>query len=232
MQFFYHEEAGRPRLNVDSNGAHYLFRVRRLRPGMLLDFCNLKDGLRHAYKHEGKNEFSLVASSVCKAAPPRLSLIMAVVDPKDIYDSLPMLNALNAASLSLFYADRSQKNRQLDMGRAGRILQSSCMQCGRPSLMKLALYENLDEVLGEFPKASFIDFASPSAPSLYLENLDKDSLGRHASLGLVIGPEGGFSQLERRRMDGYERLCLKAPYILTSQAAGVYVASLCAALDP
>lgn len=180
-----------------------------------------------------------------------LLLILAIIDIKDIYDILPILNALNISSLYLFYADFSQKNRVLDIQKAYRILEYSCMQCGRIRLMEIVVFKNLQEVLSNNKEACFIDFATtnvahdffnpdltssnlPSPNVLHkkiprIESLSKDALRKQAKQGIIIGPEGGFSNRERKILQTKRQYSLWVPHVLTSHVAGVYIASLCCA---
>ncbi|MCI7410205.1 RsmE family RNA methyltransferase [Helicobacter bilis] len=159
MQFFYHKDSGLESITLDSKDAHYLFHVRRFKQGETLLTTNLNDMQLYSYQHEKKNTFKLI-SLHSKVAQPKAytHILLAMIDLKDIYDILPTLNALNVASLQLFYADFSQKNRKIDMQKAQRILQYSCMQCGRMKPLEIAIHNNLESVCKAFPNAIAIDF--------------------------------------------------------------------------
>ena len=159
MQFFYHKDSGLESITLDSKDAHYLFHVRRFKQGETLLITNLNDMQLYSYKHEKKNTFKLIGLH-SKAAQPKAytHILLAMIDLKDIYDILPTLNALNVASLQLFYADFSQKNRKIDMQKAQRILQYSCMQCGRMKPLEVAIHKDLESVCKAFPNAIAIDF--------------------------------------------------------------------------
>ena len=159
MQFFYHKDSGLESITLDSKDSHYLFHVRRFKQGETLLTTNLNDMQLYSYKHEKKNTFKLIGLH-SKAAQPKAytHILLAMIDLKDIYDILPTLNALNVASLQLFYADFSQKNRKIDMQKAQRILQYSCMQCGRMKPLEVAIHKDLESVCKAFPNAIAIDF--------------------------------------------------------------------------
>ena len=159
MRFFYHKDSGLESITLDSKDAHYLFHVRRFKQGETLLTTNLNDMQLYSYKHEKKNTFKLIGLH-SKAAQPKAytHILLAMIDLKDIYDILPVLNALNVASLQLFYADFSQKNRKIDMQKAQRILQYSCMQCGRMKPLEVAIHKDLESVCKAFPNAIAIDF--------------------------------------------------------------------------
>ncbi|MDY5822514.1 MAG: RsmE family RNA methyltransferase [Helicobacter sp.] len=159
MQFFYHKDSGLESITLDSKDSHYLFHVRRFKQGETLLTTNLNDMQLYSYKHEKKNTFKLIGLHSKVAQPKAYThILLAMIDLKDIYDILPTLNALNVASLQLFYADFSQKNRKIDMQKAQRILQYSCMQCGRMKPLEIAIHKDLESVCKAFPNAIAIDF--------------------------------------------------------------------------
>lgn len=152
MQFFYHKDSGLESITLDSKDSHYLFHVRRFKQGETLLTTNLNDMQIYGYKHEKKNTFKLIGLHSKVTQPKAYThILLAMIDLKDIYDILPILNALNVASLQLFYADFSQKNRKIDMQKAQRILQYSCMQCGRMKPLEIAIHNNLESVGKAFP---------------------------------------------------------------------------------
>ncbi|GAB0173455.1 RsmE family RNA methyltransferase [Helicobacter trogontum] len=164
MQFFYHEDSGAESIILDPKDAHYLFHVRRFKQGSTLLTSNLADMQLYNYKHERKNTFKLVALHSKVSQPKAYAhIILAMIDLKDIYDLLPTLNALNVSSLQLFYADFSQKNRKIDMQKAQKIVQYSCMQCGRMQPMEIAVHKDLESVCKAFPNAVVIDFLPAEA---------------------------------------------------------------------
>ncbi len=238
MQFFYHKDSGANYITLEPKDSHYLFVVRRLKQGATLTTSNLVDMQLYEYIHEKKNIFRLTTTHSPKIQPQaHTHIILAMVDIKDIYDILPMLNALNVASLQLFYADFSQKNRKIDIHKAQRILQYSCMQCGRMKTMELAIHKNLESVCTAFPHAIAIDFAfnteslqqdcNATQPQIF-ENLSTDMRHTYATHGIIIGCEGGFSHRERHILHTTRQVyALQIPYILTAHLTSTYIASLC-----
>ena len=180
----------------------------------------------YSYKHEKKNTFKLIGLHSKVTQPKAYThILLAMIDLKDIYDILPVLNALNVASLQLFYADFSQKNRKIDMQKAQRILQYSCMQCGRMKPLKVAIHKDLESVCKAFPNAIAIDFLESVET---FENLTQQERQSIAKNGVIIGCEGGFSQKERNFLHTTQRVyALQTPFILTAHLVSTYIASLC-----
>ena len=247
MQFFYHKDSGAESIIIDSKEAHYLFRVRRFKQGEILLTSNLSDMQLYSYKHEKKNTFKLIGLHSEVVQPKaNTNIILAIIDMKDIYGILPILNALNVDSIQFFYADFSQKNRKIDMKRAQNILQHSCMQCGRMKPLKIAIHNNLESVCKSFPNAIAIDFADSNLEtwlaqnienqdSVFLkytqrpfENLTQQERRYFAKSGIIIGCEGGFSRNERMFLYATKSVySLQIPFILTAHNTSVYIASIC-----
>lgn len=253
MQFFYHKNAKQDSITLEAKDFHYLFHVRRFKNGEILKVRNLIDDKLYFYKHRKKEVFDLdMIIEDKRLDTSKLNLIVAIIDPKDIYDILPSLNALNVRSLNLFYADFSQKNRKLDETKMQKIVQYSCMQCGRTAPIQISIFANLNEILQTFQHACYIDFAnthhypvlkqSDITPQYQddtqitlidktletLEHLHRPNLAIHAEQGIIIGAEGGFSRNERHNvLQNQTCYALATPYILTTHLASLYIASLC-----
>lgn len=243
MQFFYHKNAGDGRISLEAADLHYLFRVRRFDKSEILKVRNLIDKKLYFYKYDKKDSFILdnfIESSKLDSAnldsKSQINIILAMIDLKDIYDILPFLNALDVASVSFFYAQFSQKNRILNMEKIKKILAFSCMQCNRIDFMKINIFKDLSEVFSAFENACFMDFASEidsknmeSKNSVQtLESLSDTELKNIAKCGIIIGPEGGFSQSERANiLSEKPHLRLQTQNILTAQLCAIYIASLC-----
>ena len=137
----------------------------------------------------------------------------AVVEPSVIEKTLPSLNELGIAKIIFVYSDFSQKNIRLDLARFERILINSSQQCGRNSIPKIEVLSSSNELLQKYPNTVLIDFEGKS-----LEIFDKNEIP-------FIGPEGGFSENERKKFS--KSYALNLPYILRSNTA---ILTTCASL--
>ncbi|RVZ33235.1 RsmE family RNA methyltransferase, partial [Helicobacter pylori] len=95
------------------------------------------------------------------------------------------------------------------------ILINSCEQCGRSALMELEAFSNTKEMLNAYPKASVLDFKGETLPT---------SMGFEK--GVIIGPEGGFSEQERGYFKEREIYRIPLNMVLKSESACVFVASI------
>ncbi|NDJ27042.1 16S rRNA (uracil(1498)-N(3))-methyltransferase [Campylobacter sp. MIT 12-8780] len=214
MQFLYHEKAGEARICLE-NEAFLHLKARRAKLNESLKLRNLNDIFLYEYticefdkkhavlelkKSEEKPEFS-----------SGIRLALAMIDTGVLEKTLPILNELGLEELLLVYADFSQRNFKLDLGRLRRILIASCEQCGRASLMKISVFKSSDEFKKAYAGAILLDF----------EGEELKSFSDYKKEIFFIGAEGGFSQRERELFA--KKVKLTHPYILKSQSAAISV---------
>ena len=183
-----------------------------------MNFSNLKDGKIYTYEITSidKKEaiLNLVATkktqneSTCK-----LHVGWCVVDPKTIEKYIAMLSEMGVEKITFVYAEFSQKNYKVDEVRLNRILVNSCEQSGRATLLEIEVLNSVEEYLKAYPKSVIIDFSKN-----FLSGNEKID-------NFLVGPEGGFSENERKLFTCREIFGLKSPNILRSETA---VAGVCA----
>ncbi len=223
MRFVYHPLAKEPTLKIEGESYIHLYRSRRIKSASRLDLRNLKDGFLYTYEHAEITKkhalLRLVGTQPLEImANKKTHLILSVIEIKSIEKILPFLNQLGVSKLSLFYADFSQRNEKIDstkLERFQKILIHSCEQCGRSALMELEVFPNTKEVLKAYPKASVLDFNGEILQTNF-----------SAEKGVIIGPEGGFSEQERGYFKEREIYRIPLDMVLKSESACVFVASI------
>ncbi len=223
MRFVYHPLAKEPVLKIEGESYTHLYRSRRIKSASRLDLRNLKDGFLYTYEHAEITKkhalLRLVGARLLEVmASKKTHLILSVIEIKSVEKILPFLNQLGVSKLSLFYADFSQRNEKIDSAKLERfqkILINSCEQCGRSVLMELEAFSNTKEVLNAYPKASVLDFKGETLPA----SADFEK-------GVIIGPEGGFSEPERGYFKEREIYRIPLDMVLKSESACVFVASI------
>ncbi len=218
MQFVYHKKAGENPLHVEIKEYEHLFKVRRSSVSQRLFWRNLEDAMLYEYAitEIGKKEaiLELISQKEMPILPTKaLHLGWCIIDPKIIEKTLPMLNELNVEKISFIYAEFSQRTHRLDFERIRRILINSSQQCGRTSLMKIELFDDLKSYIKEYPNSVVLDFS------------DKKLDCNEDIKSIIIGPEGGFSSKERVFLQDKLTLGLNCQTILRSETAVVAVAS-------
>lgn len=214
MQFILHENAGEAQITLQGEIYHHLFHSRRMRKLESLNLCNGRDFNLYLYTitELGKKDARLTLKAIQAAPfknPPKGHLIWAIIEPKSIEKTLPMLNELNLAKITFFYAQYSQKQFKLDLQRFQRILKGSCEQCGRMVGLEIEILPNLNQVLQNYPNFAVLDFGGKP-------------LNHPLEIPLMVGCEGGLSQEEHEILQ--DKLIFSAPKcnILRSETAALY----------
>ena len=132
-----------------------------------------------------------------------------MINPKNIEKTLPFLNELNLQKITFFYAESSQKNFKLNLERIQRILENSCEQCGRITLLEIEVLEKLQEVLEKYPNAGVLDFGG-------------EELKCSLEIPILVGTEGGFSQKEKKALKNNPKYTATSCNILRSETAAIY----------
>lgn len=230
MQFLYHQDGGESLLTIKEEDFNYLFRVRRLALGDTIKIRNLRDSFLYTYVVEEvqkkhailslyQNEQSISTSNLSQKAALSLHLLWAIIEPKIIEKTLPMLNELNVARISFFYAQFSQAQFKLSLERMHKILIQSCQQCGRTTLMNLEVHRSFDDICKLYAPFYAFDFGGEDISCFQ----HKDTQSTEQGIRIIVGPEGGFSSQEREKFGGI--LTLNNGTILRSESACVFLAS-------
>ncbi|MCW1359805.1 16S rRNA (uracil(1498)-N(3))-methyltransferase [Campylobacter jejuni] len=210
MQFLYHQDAKNLELLIE-NEAFLHLKARRVKVGQELFLRNLKDEFLYGYEiiEIGRNFCKLHLKSYSQTYEQKypFSIALAVIDTKILEKTLPFLNELGVGKLILVYAEFSQKNFKLDLKRYERILINSCEQCGRTHLMEFEIFKDIKSFCQKYQNVILLDFEGQNLQEI---KEPKEKI-------FFIGPEGGFSQAERRCFT--QKVRLECQNILKSQTA-------------
>ena len=218
MQYLFVEQAGQEHLTLEGDTHRYIFKVRRHREGEVIALRNLSDETLYFYKivSLSKKEalLGLEKSEILSVvAKKKLHLAWCVIDPKSVEKVLPSLNEMGVDAITFIYCSRSQKDFKIDFKRLEKILLNSSQQCGRSSLMKLALAHSLEDFLEEHPQTIMLNFSEQVLKETSLVST------------LLIGCEGGFTTQEVARFKAENIMGLNTPLILKSESAVCAVAT-------
>jgi len=215
MQFLYYPEI-KNTLTITGDNHKYLFKVRRIKKGEIVKIRNLKDDYIYYYKIIEINKKEALLTLEKKELKPNkpktfFHLAWCIIDTKNIEKTLPSLNEIGVSKISFVYCDYSQKNFKLKLERIKKILINSNQQCGRSDLMEIEIINSSKEFFEKYPKFSAVDFDG--------EEIKCD---KKYKIPFLIGPEGGFSEEERKYFK--EKVRLKG-FILRSESAVCAIAS-------
>lgn len=219
MQFTFHEESGSPFLEIEGDIYKYLFKARRHKINEKIYFRNLKDNILYLYNVniiDRRKAICELISSEEKIIEnsKKLHLAWCVLDPKTIEKSISSLNELGVDKITFIYCEFSQKNFKINFEKIEKILINSSSQCGRSSIIKLDTCETLDNFLNIYPNSYLLDFSEEYIDSKK-ENIET----------IVIGCEGGFSELERKKFNDDKVVGFNSNLILRSETATISAAS-------
>jgi len=217
MQFLFSEEAGKDSLVIDGDSYKYLFKVRRIKNGSIVELRNLKDSNLYLYRVVSVDKKSATISLIGseeKVLMPKKSLIIGwcIVDPKTIEKSIASLNEIGVSKIVFIKCAYSQANFKINIDRLKKILINSSQQCGRSSLMSLEFANSIADFLNKFPNSYLLDFSK----NMVTKELDISSV--------VIGCEGGLSEDERALFKDEKVVGFDTPLILRSESAAIAVA--------
>ncbi|WP_300369272.1 16S rRNA (uracil(1498)-N(3))-methyltransferase [Hydrogenimonas sp.] len=219
MQFLYHPDAGLPDITIEGEAYRYIFKVRRHREGERIALRNLRNDYLYFYRidrvtrreaelmFEEKEERTVMPDK-------KVHVGWCIVDPKTVEKTVPTLNELGVVKISFLYCERSQKHFKIDLERLKRILINSSQQCGRSRMMELEILDSVETYFERYPESAVLDFGGESLPC-------------DGGVGpILIGCEGGFSEMERKFFENRTIYGLHTPLILKSESAVCTVAAL------
>lgn len=213
MQFLFCKESGLEFLYLKDEDFLHL-KVRRIKEKDIICLRNLKDDFLYFYEIvEIAKKFcilKLIKKEEKITIKTDFVLALAIIDPKILEKTLPFLNELGVDKLILVYTKYSQKNFKIDLKRCERIIIQSCEQCGRSYMMKIEIFNNIQEFLKKYKNVILVDFSGEK------KKFTKDNI-------YFIGPEGGFSEEEVRNFKN--KISLSTQNILKAHTAALAISS-------
>lgn len=234
-RLYLERDLGGDKLNLDEREAHYLGRVLRLQRGDPVVAFNGRGAERHAnvtsLQRRGAELALLDELTPVPESPLDLTLVQAL--PKNDAMDLIVQKAteLGVRTVAPVYSDFSVV--KLDAERAARrvehwrkIAQSACEQSGRHRPPDITAPRPLLESIADLP---------PTVRKVALDIGTSGALAAltpaPAQLALAVGPEGGFSPSDWRRLEvaGFEPASLGAR-VLRAETAAIAACALAQAL--
>ncbi|SFV58605.1 Ribosomal RNA small subunit methyltransferase E [hydrothermal vent metagenome] len=218
MQYLYHKDAATPSLQLTGDEHRYIFKVRRAKVGDTINLRNLKDQILYSYRVidiDKKSAILHLASQreLIIKAKRSLHIGWCKIDPKSIDKMLPTLNEIGVEKITIIDCQRSQNSFRVDFERAKKILLNSSQQCGRSSMMRLEQSASLERFIADYPQSYMLNFS---------ENIISDY--SHIET-IIVGAEGGFTDVESRLIESEHIVALETPLILKSESAVAVIAS-------
>ncbi len=214
---------------LDSAQAHYLIKVLRLEEGARVLAFNGRDGeFAGTLKPEGKRGALLLLEERVReqAQPVDLDYLFAPLKHARLDYLAQKAVEMGVCALRPVLTRRTQTSR-INLERLHANAVEAAEQCGVLWVPRVEEERRLVDVLDDWPAGRLLVFCDEDAPvASAIEALRGRALDGGASL--LIGPEGGFDEDERRRLlavPGVVRLNL-GPRILRADTAAVAALAL------
>jgi len=187
------------RLPLEAEAANYLLNVLRLAPGARVLCFNGRDG-EWAARLEGERtkRAALIVESRTREQefPPDVEYLFAPLKHARLDYMAQKAVEMGARRLAPVLTRRTNVGR-VNVERLAANAREACEQCGVIWLPEVAEPQPLEAELGRMPPDRLLVFCDEDAPlASPLDALAASPEGRGVSL--LIGPEGGFDEAERR----------------------------------
>ncbi|CUH76093.1 Ribosomal RNA small subunit methyltransferase E [Tritonibacter multivorans] len=213
---------------LDRDQAHYLFGVMRLAQGTRVALFNGRDGEWQADVAEaGKRGGSLTCLEQSKPLqlPPDLWLIFAPIKKARTDFIVEKAAEMGAARIMPVVTDFTNSER-IRQDRLQAHTVEAAEQCGGTYVPEVADLQKLSRLLDHWPEDRQLMFCDEAEVGNALE-LAADA-HKDAPWAIVIGPEGGFSDGERKRLAAMAQshVVSLGPRILRADTAAVAAMTL------
>jgi len=227
MNLFYTEKSRiqPPLLNLDNQEAQHAAKVLRLREG---DKVHVTDGEGWIYHCEirsmSKNSLSaeIIETKPIAADEPHITVVLGLIKKRERLEfALEKCTELGANAFIIFRGDHSEKN-NVRTDRLESAVRSAMKQSLRAWLPSVTVCGSMDEALENVPEMARIIMADETESSDNV-NPSADVTGMNEML-LLIGPEGGFSERERKLLESRnsEKISLGSHRLRAETAAIVF----------
>lgn len=182
-------------IEPDEKQRHYLTHVMRLKEGDCLYLFNGQDGTWEATYHEcGKKKIALVVQNQVASQTKRKQCILcpAIIKKENMDFVLQKATELGVTDIYPMITDRTVV-RQFNQERAKLIVYEACEQCERNDIPIVHEPQPLDKILTSFD-------SSITLVHLAERQTQSDRLSPESIPAFLIGPEGGFTEAENKRI--------------------------------
>ncbi len=151
-------------------------------------------------------------------------LFQAMIKPKHFNDSIIKATEMNVDTTYGVYFNRSQANLKINKERILKIIKEASEQSNRNSLMSFDVINDFKNMLSFCESLDLLIVAYENEDNFNLEDLLKTlDIKKKITVGIVIGPEGGFEREEINALKERGAKIVKLTNtILRSETAAMY----------
>lgn len=196
--FVDHPLAADQSVSLNGRQAHYLLRVMRSRNGDFVSIFNGRDGEWSSELQMSQKEPHLVCRQPIRPqeAGPDVWLLMAPLRPARVEFAVEKAVELGVSRIVFVMTDHTLP-RGVNLKRLQAIAIEAVEQCGGLHIPEIEDVSPLVDALKNWPSARTLLFCDETTMVESVPSLQSLPQGPSA---LLVGPEGGFSETERREM--------------------------------
>ena len=214
-------------IELSDSASNHLLRVLRLDSGDVVSLFN-GDGYDYAAVLVRSGRNAALArlterTAVNSESSLYITLVQGIARGEKMDFILQKATELGVAEVWPVYTERTEVRLDADrlrkrLGHWRGVIQSACEQCGRARVPLLAEPRNLGKMIADLPKDGLRLTLDPRGELSYTALTNPNPSG----LAFAIGPEGGFSAVERDQLTaaGFKGMRL-GPRILRTETAGL-----------
>lgn len=215
---------------VDKDTLHHLNNVIRLQAGDKILVLN-GSGLKNLYlvKQVERKKIRLdLASSLEASRPHKISIAIGLPKKEYFEDILRSCIQLGVNEVFYFESEHSPKQFKINEERLEKILKASYEQSNNPFDLKLTQVKSLQEIVEKSKKYQKYIMCVPNINDGSVNFELASRLDLNEEILLVIGPEGGLSNLEENEFlnSGFSPLSLPSFILKSTEALPAGVGAL------
>lgn len=215
------EPSAGDRMTITGDEAAHALRVKRVRVGERVLVLNGAGGAWLARVEEARAALALRIEERQPIEPviPAVQVFAAAPKGPRAGDMVDLLSQVGAESWTLLAADRAGGGATAQrMNRLERVAQAACKQCRRAWTLRLDGPASLEAALSA-EAGERVVLADGAAPAYVASGA--------ARVRLLVGPEGGWSDAERRRArDAGATLASFGPHVMRIEAAAAVAVAI------
>ena len=178
-------------IQLDKNQTQHYLKVLRMKIGdPLIVIC---DTQKYLYEVTRIKPFTItIIHEIAEDTtnPFEINVFLGVIKTKHLELAIQKAAELNVNHFYLYYFDYCQKNEKVNLARLEQIMVHACQQANRNSLMEIVLVPDANTLTTLLAANDMNFIAHFQTEKKYLSQVLKKD---HHKIGILIGPEGGFS---------------------------------------
>lgn len=211
-------------VELTESQSHYVIRVLRLRKGGQILLFNGHDGewMAEIVSFDKVVRLKCIYHARVQINSPDVWLLMAPLKPSRTEFAIEKSVELGVSKIEFVSTDRSVK-RSIKYKRLNAIANEAAEQCGGMDVPQINEIKSLDDVLNLWDESRKLLFCDEEAVSMPFPYLSQDN-----KFAIIIGPEGGFTEAERSKIETleYSHKVSLGPRILRAETAVISALTL------